>query len=104
MTSEVIEVTVPRMRYDLVQPLLDGRVEIEGVALKEGRNPGGGMLTGDNPALREGDFGLTDFNWGFLPQALEAGWEIAALPVFSKRKPVLQFIWIRADRGIEGPK
>jgi 4,5-dihydroxyphthalate decarboxylase len=104
MSTEVIEVTLPRMRYDLVQPLLDGRVEIPGVALKEGRSPGGGMLSGDNPALREGDFGLTDFNWGFLPQALETGWEITALPVLSKRKPVLQFIWVRADRGINAPK
>src|SRR5579875_3569893 len=59
MTSEAIEVALPRMRYDLVQPLLDGRVEIPGVTLKEGRNPGGGFLSGDNPALREGDFGLT---------------------------------------------
>jgi 4,5-dihydroxyphthalate decarboxylase len=104
MTSDAIEVTLPRMRYDLVQPLLDGRVEIAGVVLKEGRNPGGGFLTGDNATLREGDFGLTDFNWGFLPQALEAGWEITALPVFCKRKPVLQFIWVRADRGIDAPR
>jgi 4,5-dihydroxyphthalate decarboxylase len=103
MTTESIEVPIGRMRYDYMAPLYDGRVEIPGVTLKPGRGVGG-MVTSDNPDLREGNFGVTDLNLGFLPQMIEAEWEVKALPVLSKRKPVLQFIWARTDRGINAPK
>ena len=79
------------MRYDITLPLLDGRVEIAGVNLKPDRGPGS-MVFADNAAQREGDFGVADLNLGYLLPALEAGWQIAALPVFSKRKTALQFI------------
>ncbi len=36
--------------------------------------------------------------------AIEAGWELIGLPVFSKRKPVYTFLFCRADRGINSPK
>jgi 4,5-dihydroxyphthalate decarboxylase len=62
------------------------------------------MIYKDEPALREGNFGLADLNLGYWPQAVEAGWELVALPVFSKRKGAYQFIFIRTDRGINSPK
>jgi 4,5-dihydroxyphthalate decarboxylase len=61
------------------------------------------MVFSDNPSLRTGDFGLADFNLGYLLPAIEAGWQIVALPVLSKRKTALQFAWVRTDRGIESP-
>jgi 4,5-dihydroxyphthalate decarboxylase len=103
MTNHNIDVPISRMRYDIMLPLLEGRVEIPSVTLKPERGPGA-MVFADNPQLREGDFGLADVNLGYLPQIIENGWEVVALPVISKRKGVLQFIWARTDRGIESPK
>lgn len=98
-----IEVPITRMRYDMMLPLLEGRVEIPGVTLRVDRGPGS-MIFADSPQLREGDFGLADLNIGYLPQVIEQDWEVVALPVVSKRKSVLQFVWVRTDRGIEAPK
>ncbi len=60
------------------------------------------MVFDDLPALRTGEFGLWDLNLGYLLPALEASWEFVALPVFSKRKSTLQFIFCRD--GIASPK
>ncbi|HEY3165975.1 MAG TPA: hypothetical protein VGK57_02035, partial [Candidatus Binatia bacterium] len=48
--------------------------------------------------------GLCDLNIGYFLPAIEAGWEIIGLPVFSKRKPVYQLIFCRADAAISSPK
>jgi 4,5-dihydroxyphthalate decarboxylase len=100
--TQQLELQVPSMTYDIMRPLLENRVPIEGVSLKIGQAPV--MVYKDEPTLREGDFGLADLNLGYWPQAIEAGWELTALPVFSKRKGAYQFIFVRADRGINSPK
>ena len=51
-----------------------------------------------------GEFGLCDLNIGYWLPAIEAGWEIVGLPVFSKRKPVYQLIFTHADSHIHSPK
>jgi hypothetical protein len=56
----------------------------------------------DNPRFERGDFGLLDANWGDLLPAIDAGWDMALLPVFIKRKPVYNYLWVRSDRGIDG--
>jgi 4,5-dihydroxyphthalate decarboxylase len=91
------------MRYDIMQPLLEGRVEIPGVTLKPAAGPGGTIIGKDSP-IPTGDFGLVDLNLGNLLPGIEAGWEIVALPVFSKRKHVYTYIFCRADAGIRTPK
>jgi 4,5-dihydroxyphthalate decarboxylase len=103
VTTENIEVQFNRMRYDMMLPLMEGRVDIPGVSLKIGRG-GGGNPTSDDSPFRLGEFGVSDLNMGYLPRILEKGWEVVALPTPSKRKPVLQFIWVRNDRGINSPK
>ena len=80
-----LEIDFPQVRYEITLPLLQGRIEIEGVRLNPTRTPS--MVFNDNPALRTGEFGLWDLNLGYLLPAIEAGWELAALPVFVKRKP-----------------
>ena len=101
--AESIELQFPSMTYDIMRPLLENRVPIEGVSgLKIGPAPV--MVYKDEPTLREGNFGLADLNLGYWPQAIEAGWELIALPVFSKRKGAYQFIFVRTDRGINSPK
>jgi 4,5-dihydroxyphthalate decarboxylase len=93
----------PNHRYDLLQPLLQGRVPIEGVSIR----PSGAMEPAgyfDNPKFQAGDFGLLDINVGDVVPAIEAGWDMVCLPIFNKRKPVYNYLWVRADRGIESPK
>jgi 4,5-dihydroxyphthalate decarboxylase len=107
--TPTIEVTLeaqgfpPNHRYDLMQPLLQGRVDIEGVTLR----PSAPMESAgyfDNPKFKDGEFGLLDTNVGDVLPAIEAGWDMVCLPIFNKRKPVYNYLWVRTDRGIETPK
>ena len=106
MTLEITidaQAALPNHRYDLMQPLLQGRVAIEGVTIKpSGATERAGYF--DNPKFQNGDFGLLDTNVGDVLPAIEAGWDMVCLPVFNKRKPVFNFLWVRADRGIDTPK
>jgi 4,5-dihydroxyphthalate decarboxylase len=97
-----LEIAFPEMRYDITMPFFEGRVKIDGVALK--RTKTASMVFEDNPQLREGDFGLCDLNLGYFLPAIDAGWELIGLPIFSKRKPVYPYIFCRADRGIDSSK
>jgi 4,5-dihydroxyphthalate decarboxylase len=101
-TSEVISVDFPVMRYDITLPLLEGRVPIDGVTLKPVKSSS--MINKEDPKLKAGNFGLMDLNIGYFLPAIEAGWEIIGLPVFSKRKPAYQLIFCHADAGIRAPK
>jgi 4,5-dihydroxyphthalate decarboxylase len=99
-----VEVRIPKLRYDITMPLVDGRVPIEGVKLVvDSSAPNGTVMNADGP-LATGAFGLVDLNMGNLLPAIEAGWEMIALPVFSKRKPVYTFVFTRAEAGINTPK
>lgn len=106
MTLEITldaQAALPNHRYDLMQPLLQGRITIDGVTIKpSGATERAGYF--ENPKFQDGDFGLLDTNVGDVLPAIEAGWDMICLPVFNKRKPVYNFLWVRADRGIESPK
>jgi len=97
-----MELKFPLMRYDIVQPLLDGRVIVEGVTFKPFKTSS--MVFTDVPQLRTGDFDLWELNWGYFLPALEAGWKLIGLPVFPKRKPAYQYIFCRTDAQIHSPK
>jgi 4,5-dihydroxyphthalate decarboxylase len=98
----MMEVEFPVMRYDITMPLLEGRVAIDGVTLKPVKTSS--MINNEDPKLKAGEFGLCDLNLGYFLPAIEAGWELIGLPVFSKRKPVYQLIFCHADSGIRSPK
>ncbi len=102
--AEDIEVRVPSMRYDITIPFCDGRVPIEGVKLVPAKNPGGGTAFGADSPLAAGDFGIADYNIGNLLPAVELGYEVVALPWFSKRKSVSTFVFTRTEAGINSPK
>lgn len=87
-----MDLRFPIMRYDHTMPLLEGRVEIPGWTIKPERTPA--MITGDVESLRTGAFGLCDLNTGYWPQAIEEGWELIGLPLFIKRKPVYQYLFV----------
>ena len=90
-----LTLTLSRMRYDITLPLFEGRASVEGVTFEpKATSP---MVFADIPELRTGDFGLWDLNLGYLLPAIEAGWEFVTLPLFIKRKSVLQFIFVRSD-------
>jgi 4,5-dihydroxyphthalate decarboxylase len=94
-----MDLRFPIMRYDHTMPLLDGRVEIDGVTLKPEPTPA--MIAADVESLRTGDFGLCDLNTGYWPTAIEEGWELIGLPLFIKRKPVYQYLFV--SNGITKP-
>ena len=102
MTINSLEIEFPIMRYDITLPLLEGRVPIEGTKLKPVK--ASSMINKEEPRLMSGDFGLMDLNIGYFLPAIEAGWEIIGLPVFSKRKPVYQLIFCHANAAISAPK
>jgi 4,5-dihydroxyphthalate decarboxylase len=58
------------------------------------------MINKEDVKLKAGHFGLLDLNIGYFLPAIEAGWEIVGLPVFSKRKPVYQLIFCSSASGI----
>ena len=90
-----MDLRFPVMRYDHTMPLLDGRVEIPGVTIKPEPTPP--MVSADVPSLRTGGFGLCDLNTGYWPQAIEEGWDLVGLPLFIKRKPVYQYLFVSND-------
>jgi 4,5-dihydroxyphthalate decarboxylase len=93
----------PNFRYDIIQPMLQGRATVDGATLRPGGpNDVAGFF--DKPRFKDGDFGLLDINLGDVVPAIDAGWDIVCLPVFIKRKPVYNYLWVRADRGIDAPK
>ena len=100
--NQPLEIEFPVMRYDITMPLLEGRVPIDGVTLKLVKSSS--MINKEEPKMKAGDFGLCDLNIGYFLPAIEAGWEIIGLPVFSKRKPVYLLIFCYADAKIESPK
>lgn len=100
--SGPLEIEFPVMRYDITMPLLEGRVAVEGVTLKPVKISS--MINKEDAQMKAGNFGLCDLNIGYLLPAIEAGWQIVGLPVFSKRKPVYQLIFCHADAAIHGPK
>jgi 4,5-dihydroxyphthalate decarboxylase len=103
MTSDqILEVEFPVMRYDITMPLLEGRVAIDGVRLKPVKSSS--MINKEDPKMKAGDFGLCDLNIGYFLPAVEAGWQVIGLPVFSKRKPAYQLIFCHADAAIRAPK
>lgn len=102
MTGDTLEIEIPVMRYDITLPLLEGRVPIEGVRLKPVRTSS--MINKEDPKIMAGEFGLMDLNIGYFLPAIEAGWQITGLPVFSKRKPAYQLIFCHAESGIRTPK
>jgi 4,5-dihydroxyphthalate decarboxylase len=101
-TDEPLEIEFPLMRYDITMPILEGRVAIDGIKIKPVKSSS--MIIQEDPKIKAGDFGLMDLNIGYWLPAIEAGWEIVALPVFSKRKPVSQLIFCHANAGIHSPK
>ena len=101
-TSDLLEIEFPRMRYDITMPLLEGKIDIEGVKLKPVRTSV--MVSDEKSPLKEGKFDLWELNLSFFLPVLEAGWQLVGLPVFPKRKPVYEYIFCRVDSGIESPK
>jgi len=102
MSTQTLEIEFPVMRYDVTIPLLEGRVAIDGVQLKPVKSSS--MINKEDVKMKAGDFGLMDLNIGYFLPAIEAGWEIIGLPVFSKRKPVYQLIFCHDNAAISEPK
>jgi len=101
-TENLLELEFPKMRYDITMPLLEGRVEIEGVKFKPVKTPV--MVSNEDSPLKEGNFHLWELNLSFFLPVIEAGWHLVGLPVFPKRKPVYEYIFCNVNSGIESPR
>jgi 4,5-dihydroxyphthalate decarboxylase len=101
MKTLPLELELSQMRYDITMPLFEGRVAIDGVVLRPVKTSS--MVNKVEPKLQAGDFGLLDLNLGYFLPAIESGWQIVGLPVFSKRKPVYQLLFCNVDAGIARP-
>jgi 4,5-dihydroxyphthalate decarboxylase len=95
--------STPHYRYDHIQPLLQGRVKVDGVTFKYD-DPMVNANFFEDPKFKNGEFGLLDLNWGDSIPAIAVGWDLKLLPVLIKRKPVYNYLWVRSDRGINAPK
>ncbi len=95
--------SLPNWRYDVLQPLFMGRVQLDGITIEK-TGPTDAAGYNDNPKFQNGDFALLDNNWGDLIPAIENGWDFKMLPLFIKRKPAYNYGWVRADRGINSLK
>lgn len=97
-----VSVGYASMTYEIVRPLMEGRVKIEGVELDPVEELGP-TPTGDS-RMKTGDFGLCDLNMGYWLAAIDQGWDIVGLPIFVKRKSAHWYMVVRNDRGVGGPK
>ena len=71
--------SVPHYRFDHIQPLVQGRVSIEGVDLiRDDPMVNAGFY--DHSRFKDGDFGLLDLMWGDSIPAIGAGWDLVLLP------------------------
>jgi 4,5-dihydroxyphthalate decarboxylase len=95
--------SVPHYRFDHAQPLIQGRARIDGVKLLfDDVAQNAGLY--ENQRFQDGTFQLLDCNWGDTVPAIAAGWDFKLIPVFIKRKPVWNYLWVRSDRGIDTPR
>ncbi len=90
------------MTYEIVRPLMEGRVKIEGVELNPVEELG--PTPTPDSRMKTGDFGICDLNMGYWLAAIDQGWDIIGLPLFVKRKSAYWYMVVRNDRGIAGPK
>ena len=97
-----ISVGYASMTYEIVRPLMEGRVKIEGIELDPVEELG--PTPTEDSRMKTGDFGLCDLNMGYWLAAIDQGWDIIGLPIFVKRKSAHWYMVVRNDRGIGGPK
>lgn len=97
-----MRLAIPEMRYEHTLPLMTGEVTIPGIEMDPVPTPS--MVFDDIPMYRTGDFGLADLNVGYWPAAVDNGWDLVGLPLFVKRKPLYQYLFVRSDRGIIQPQ
>jgi 4,5-dihydroxyphthalate decarboxylase len=95
--------SLPNFRYEIILPLMAGRVKIDGVDLVPSA-PMEACGYYEKDKFKNGEFGLVDTNIGDIVPAIDSGWKITCLPVFIKRKPFWNYCWVRTDRGINSPK
>ncbi len=101
-TQAPLELTFQgQQRNDMLMPLLQGRSTAEGVVIRPTPGP---VDYFSDPRYRNGEFGILDANWGDIIPTIDQGWDVKCLPVFTKRKLAYTYVWVRADRGINGPK
>jgi len=102
--SQGLPISVAGYSYDRVQPLIDGRVPIEGCSITFQKDKIGGLNTHvlGGPQTREvTEIGLHPYMLGFANDEVQG---YSLLPIFTLRTFRHKSIFIRTDRGIEKPE
>ncbi|HEY0224332.1 MAG TPA: ABC transporter substrate-binding protein [Pseudolabrys sp.] len=88
--------------YEIVRPLIDGRVEADGIDLT--------ILTDMDSAarhwrfLRNGEFDVAEVSASSYLAARDNDWPFRAIPVFLHRRFRHGFMFINTSKGIKAPK
>jgi 4,5-dihydroxyphthalate decarboxylase len=99
--SKNIPLTLACGDYDIVRPLLEGKVQVDGIDFT--------ILTKMDSAtrhwrfLRNGDFDVAELSGSSYLAARDNGLPYAALPVFLHRRFRHGFIFINTNKGISKP-
>jgi len=102
--TDGLPITVAGYTYDRVQPLIDGRVPVEGCSLTFEKDKIGGLNTHvmGGPQTRDvTEIGLHPYMLGFANEGVRG---YSLLPIFPLRTFRHKSIFIRTDRGIEKPE
>jgi 4,5-dihydroxyphthalate decarboxylase len=100
--SKKLSLTFACGDYEIVRPLIDGRVEADGIDLT--------ILTEMDSAtrhwrfLRGGEFDVAEVSASSYLAARDNDWPFRAIPVFLHRRFRHGFIFINTGKGIETPK
>src|SRR5579864_2297580 len=87
--------------YEIVRPLIDGRVEVDGVDLT--------ILTDMDSAtrhwrfLRDGEFDVAEVSGSSYLAARDNDWPVRAIPVFLHRRFRHGFMFVNTGKGIGKP-
>ena len=102
--TDGLPITVAGYSYDRVQPLIDGRVPIEGCSITFQKDKIGGLNTHvlSGPQTRDvTEIGLHPYMLGFANDGVRG---YSLLPIFPLRTFRHKSIFIRTDRGIDKPE
>ena len=97
-----IPITLACGDYDILQPLLDGRVRAEGVDLTFVTNLD--SFTRHSRFLQGGEFDAAELSGSSYLMAKDRGLSIDAIPVFPHRRFRHGFVFINTGAGIKAPK
>lgn len=99
-SSKPLQLTLAVAKYDRTLPILDGRVQPEGIALKTVSGWIGDFCI--RPVYEEYDVAEMSLSWYVMARC--RGEPVVALPIFPLRMPVHAYLFCRSDAPYKHPE